>query len=578
MNRAAEAIVTEKDIVDFESDGVVCLRRVLDGDWVDRMQGAVDRITENPGPMRESYYPDKPGDFFSEKFMWTFDGDFRFYVFESPVAAAVGRLMRTRRLNFFYDHLLVKEPGTVSATEWHQDTNFWPFSGRQIASLWAPLDRVTRENGVLEFVRGSHLWHDRPMSRPTIFGDRNGKPQDVTDKEAGPVDDAPGQPDIANNRDQFDIVSWELDPCRSSKPCRPRKSWHFRPLPATICGMQMIVVILVAFVREIVLSRARLQLENIALRQQVAVLKRDRPRPQLHPLDRVFWVFVSRLWPRWKDALVIVKPETVVGWHRQGFRLYWKWKSCHGKPGRPRTSKETRELIQRLSRENPLWGAPRIHGELLKLGIDVSQATVTRYMVRHPKPPSQNWLTFLNNHVGCLVSIDFFVVPTATFAVLFVFIVLRHERRRIEHFGVTAHPSADWVAQQIREAFPWDTAPRYLIRDRDGAYGQSFRSTVMAMGVEEVVTAPRSPWQNPYVERLIGSVRRECLNHVIVLNERPLRRILVSYLDYYHRHRTHLSLGKDTPEGRSVQPGGTGKIVAFPQVGGLHHRYERLAA
>ena len=168
----------------------------------------------------------------------------------------------------------------------------------------------------------------------------------------------------------------------------------------------MIVVILVAFVREIVLSRARLQLENIALRQQVAVLKRDRPRPQLHPLDRVFWVFVSRLWPRWKDALVIVKPETVVGWHRQGFRLYWKWKSCHGKPGRPRTSKETRELIQRLSRENPLWGAPRIHGELLKLGIDVSQATVTRYMVRHPKPQSQNWLTFLNNHVGCLVSIE----------------------------------------------------------------------------------------------------------------------------------------------------------------------------
>jgi transposase InsO family protein len=225
-----------------------------------------------------------------------------------------------------------------------------------------------------------------------------------------------------------------------------------------------------------------------------------------------------------------------------------------------------------------LWGAPRIHGELLKLGIDVSQATVTRYMVRHPKPPSQTWRTFLDNHVGGLVSIDFFVVPTATFAVLFVIIVLRHERRRIEHFGVTAHPTADWVAQQIREAFPWNTAPRYLIRDRDGAYGQSFRSTVMAVGVEEVVTAPRSPWQNPYVERLIGSVRRECLNHVIVLNERHLRRILVSYLDYYHRSRTHLSLGKDTPEGRSVQSSGTGKVVAFPQVGGLHHRYERLAA
>ena len=177
-------------------------------------------------------------------------------------------------------------------------------------------------------------------------------------------------------------------------------------------------------------------------------------------------------------------------------------------------------------------------------------------MVRHPNPPSQTWRTFLANHVGCLVSIDFFVVPTATFTVMFVFIVLRHERRRIEHFGVTAHPSASCVAQQIREAFPWDTAPQDLIRDRDGAYGQSFRSTVMAMGVQEVVTAPRSPWQNPYLERLIGSVRRECLNH---------------------RSRTHLSLGKDTPEGRSVQPGGT-REVAFRQVGGLHHRYERRAA
>jgi len=342
--------------------------------------------------------------------------------------------------------------------------------------------------------------------------------------------------------------------------------------------MQTIIMILVAFVRNFVLSRATLQLENIALRQQVAVLKRETPRSRLRPLDRVFWVFLCRRWPRWKDAPVIVKPETVIGWHRQGFRLFWKWKSCHGKPPHPRTSKEIRELIQRMSCDNPLWGAPRIHGELLMLGIDVSQGTVTRYMVRHPKLPSQTWRAFLDNHVGCLASIDFFVVPTARFAVLFVFIVLRHERRRIAYFGVTAHPSAGWVEQQIREAFPWETAPRYLIRDRDGAYGHSFRSTVMAIGVEEVVTAPRSPWQNPYVERLIGSVRRECLDHVIVLNERHLRRILVSYLDYYHRSRTHLSLDKDTPEGRSVQPGGTAKIVAFPQVGGLHHRYERRAA
>ena len=218
--------------------------------------------------------------------------------------------------------------------------------------------------------------------------------------------------------------------------------------------MQTIVMILVALVRETVLSRATLQLENIALRQQLAVLKRERPRPCLRPLDRLFWVFFSRLWPRWKDALVIVKPETVIGWHRQGFRMFWKWKSCHGKLGRSQTSTEKRELIQRMSHENPLWGAPRIHGELLKLGIDVSQATVTRYMVRHPKPPSQTWRTFLDNHVGCLASINLFVVPTARFAVLFIFIVLRHGRRRIEHFGVTTHPTADWVAQQIRDAFP----------------------------------------------------------------------------------------------------------------------------
>ena len=367
--------------------------------------------------------------------------------------------------------------------------------------------------------------------------------------------------------------------CRSSKPHRPQKSWHFSPLPTTVCYMKTIVMILVAFVHEIVLSRATLQLENVALRQQVAVLKRagKTTAAASPPRPRVLGLAISPV------ATLEGRPchRQARDGHRlapRGFRLFWKWKSCHGKPGRPRTSKEIRELIQRMSRENPLWGAPRNHGELLKLGIDVSQATVTRYMVRHPKPPSQTWRTFLDNHVGSLVSIDFFVVPTARFAVLFVFIVLRHERRRIEHFGVTAHPSADWVAQQMREAFPWDTAPRYLIRDRDGAYGKSFRSTIMAMGAKEVVTAPRRPWQNPYVERLIGSVRRECLNHVIILNERHLRRVLVSYLDYYHRSRTHLSLGKDTPEGRPVQPGGSGKIVSFPQVGRLHHRYERLAA
>jgi transposase InsO family protein len=237
-----------------------------------------------------------------------------------------------------------------------------------------------------------------------------------------------------------------------------------------------------------------------------------------------------------------------------------------------------KELIRRMSRDNPLWGAPRIHGELLKLGIEISQATVSKLMVRHPRPPSQTWRTFLTNHADGLASIDLFVVPTATFRLLYAFIVLRHERRMLVHFNVTSHPTANWLSQQLLEAFPWDTAPRYLIRDRDAAFGSVFRSRLDGMGILEVLTAPQSPWQNAYVERVIGSIRRECLDHVIVVDARHLRRILSSYFDYYHRSRTHLSLGKDTPEGRSVQPGGTAKIVAFPQVGGLHHRYERLAA
>ena len=284
-------------------------------------------------------------------------------------------------------------------------------------------------------------------------------------------------------------------------------------------------------------------------------MKRKRPRPLLRKADRVFWVILSCLWPGWRHALVIVRPETVIGWHRKGFRLFWTWKSRRGKPGRPPVSREIRYLVRRMSLENTRWGAPRIHGELLKLGFSISQAAVSKYIVRYPSPPSQSWRTFLANHADCLASIDFFVVPTATFHLLFGFIVLHHERRQIVHFAVTANPTMAWVAQQIREAFPWGTAPRYLIRDRDGAYGQSFRSTVTAMGVEEVVTAPRSPWQNPYVERLIGSVRRECLDHSIILNERHLQRILGSYLYYYHGSRTHLSIGKDTPDGRPVQPG-----------------------
>jgi transposase InsO family protein len=231
-----------------------------------------------------------------------------------------------------------------------------------------------------------------------------------------------------------------------------------------------------------------------------------------------------------------------------------------------------------MCRANPIWGAPRIHGELLKLGIEISQATVGRYMPWRPKDPSPTWRSFLHNHMHCLTAIDMFVVVTATFRLLYALIVLGHDRRKVIHFDVTENPTQDWLARQLTEAFPWDTAPRYLLRDRDASYGQTFRDRVEAMGIDEVVTAPRSPWQNPFVERIIGSIRRECLNHVIIFDERHLRRVLSSYFQYYHKSRTHLSLDKDCPETRPIHPPTAGKIIAFPEVGGLHHRYERRAA
>jgi transposase InsO family protein len=231
-----------------------------------------------------------------------------------------------------------------------------------------------------------------------------------------------------------------------------------------------------------------------------------------------------------------------------------------------------------MSRENRLWGAPRIHGELLKLGINIGEASVSKYMVRQRKPPSQTWHTFLNNHILQLVSVDFFTVPTIRFQVLYVFLVLAHERRRILHFNVTAHPTAEWTAQQLRNAFPWDSALRYLLRDRDRIFGDDFTRPVQDMGVQEVLSAPRSPWQRAYVERVIGTIRRECLDHVIIFNEAALYQQIKLFTAYYHESRTHLSLAKDSPESRGVQPPEQGRIVAVRQVGGLHHRYERRAA
>jgi transposase InsO family protein len=325
-------------------------------------------------------------------------------------------------------------------------------------------------------------------------------------------------------------------------------------------------------------ARRDLALENLALRHQLAVLQRSTKRPRISRMDRAFWVVLSRIWARWGEALVLVRPATVVAWHRKGFRLYWTWKS-RKRLGRPSIPSELRELIRKMSTANPLWGAPRIHGELLKLGIRVSQATVSKHMARRsPNPPSQTWRTFLQNHTRDLVSVDFFVVPTVSFRVLFVFLVLSHERRQVGHFNVTAHPTATWTAQQLIEAFPWDTAPRYLLRDRDGVYGEEFRHRVRSLSIDEVLTAPRSPWQSPYVERLIGSLRRECLDHLIVFSERHVRRVLSEYLRYYHRSRSHLSLHKDCPETRPVEPPERGKVIELPQVGGLHHRYTRRAA
>ena len=325
-------------------------------------------------------------------------------------------------------------------------------------------------------------------------------------------------------------------------------------------------------------SRASLHLEMLALRQQLAMLaNRDNKRHRFRPSERIFWVWLYRLWPSCLQTLAIFKPDTLVRWHRKGFRLYWTWKSRRHRGGRPAIDPDVRELIRTMSRNNIGWGAPRIHGELKMLGIGVSESTVAKYMIRHRRPPSQNWRTLLENHVSDLVSVDFFIVPTATFRVLYIFVVLRHERREIVHFNATYHPTAEWTAQQIVEAFPFDSASHDLLHDRDSIYGKRFRARVNSLGIEEVISAPRSPWQNPYVERIIGSIRRECLNHVIIFNERHLRRVLKAYVSYYHEARTHLSLDKQSPVPRLIEPPDQGKVVAIPHVGGLHHEYRRAA-
>jgi len=337
------------------------------------------------------------------------------------------------------------------------------------------------------------------------------------------------------------------------------------------------IALLTGWCRAVVMPRALLAAENLALRQQLHVFKRNKRRPRLKPRDRVFWVIVSRLWHDWRSALLIVQPDTVCRWHRAGSRLFWRWKS---QSGRPRKDRQLRELIRRLARDNPLWGVPRIQSELRLLGYSVAQATIAKYLPNRPtcRPRSPSWQAFWKNQLPEIAAVDFFVVPTATFRLLYCFLVMSPDRRRILHFNVTANPSATWTAQQIVEAFPFEMAPKYLVRDNDGIYGHVFCERMAQLGIAEVPITPHSPWQNPYVERLIGTIRRECLNHVIVLDEAHLQRILSEYFAYYHTARTHQALDNNSPSPREVEPPERGLAVAQPMVGGLHHRYFRQAA
>src|SRR6202163_4281713 len=321
-------------------------------------------------------------------------------------------------------------------------------------------------------------------------------------------------------------------------------------------------------------SKIRLEAENAALRHQLIVLRRKlRGRVKLANSDRWFFIQLYCWFPSILKVLTVIRPETLVRWHRAGFRSYWRWKS-RSLGGRPQIDSDLRALIRRISVENSLWGAPRIHGELLKLGFEVAQSSVAKYMVKRRGAPSQGWRTFLRNHAPDIAAMDLFIAPTIGFDLLYAFVIVRLDRRHLVWINVTTNPMADWIARQITEAFPRDDAPDYLIRDRDRIYGSVVTRRLRSMGIRNRPTAPASPWQNGFVERLIGSIRRECVDHIIVLGEAHLRRTLKSYADYYNCVRTHRSLNKDAPVSRPVQR--TGVISSRAILGGLHHRYARV--
>ncbi len=327
------------------------------------------------------------------------------------------------------------------------------------------------------------------------------------------------------------------------------------------------------FVIDLFKWRSRLEAENLFLRHQLNIaLRRLPPRLQLRGSDRALLVWMTRLWPSLLDAAQVVQPDTILRWHRAGFKVFRGWKS-RNRAGRPKIDHGLRDLIRRMSNENPLWGASRIQGELLMLGFEVAQSTVSKYMTRGRRPPSQSWKTFLQNHAEAIAAIDMCVVPTVSFDLLFAFLVLGHGRRRLLWFEVTRHPTAEWLAHQMTEAFPWLSAPAYLVRDNDAGYGEVFTLRLRAMGIRDRPITPGSPWQNGHMERLIGTVRRKCLDQMLIFGEVHLRRILSTYAGYYNQARTHLALQKDAPLHRAIQR--SGPIVAVPILAGLHHQYVR---
>jgi len=321
-------------------------------------------------------------------------------------------------------------------------------------------------------------------------------------------------------------------------------------------------------------SKRRLAAENAALRQQLTVLRRQvRGRVRLTNNDRLFFVQLYRWFPSVLRVMTVIHPETLVRWHRAGFRCYWRWKS-RAVGGRPQIEADLRVLIRRMSVENPLWGAPRIHGELLKLGFEIAQSTVAKYMVKRHGAPSQGWRTFLRNHAPDIAAMDLFVVPSIGFNLLYTLIIVRLDRRHLIWVNVTTNPTADWIARQLSEAFPWNEAPQYVIRDRDCIYGTVVTRRLRAMGIRDKPIAAASPWQNGFAERLIGSIRRECVDHFVVWGETHLRRILRTYARYYNDIRTQWSLDKDAPAFRRIQR--TGIINSHSVLGGLHHHYVRI--